>query len=124
MLTVAVVCDFIGSACRIGNNSLIVGHSGNRQSVAVCVLYPIQFAVCIEVIPGLSCVCDCVSIAGFCHCAVSVQALKSAVSIVLKRGVRAIGEYYLIVTLCRNHDFAYVNIEVPANTEAAFFITH
>lgn len=56
----------------------------NCKLVSVSVLDPVKLSVCIEVILGLSRVCNCVFIAGFCHCAVSVKAFKSAVSVVFE----------------------------------------
>ena len=124
MLAVSVVCDFVGSAGRIRHNTLIVIHCGNCKLIAVSVLDPIKLSVCIEVILGLSRICNSIFIAGFCHCAVSVKALESAVAVILERCIGAVGEHNLIVTGGRNNDFAHIDIEVPAYTEAALFIAH
>ena len=124
MLAIAIVSNRVSSACGIRYNSLVVGHGRDGQNIALCILDPIQFAVCIEVILRLSGICDGVFIAGLCHGAVCIQALKSAVSIILECGVRSIWKNYLIVTLCRNYDLTHIDIEIPANTKAAFLITH
>ena len=70
MFFIAIVSNCVSSACGIRYNSLVVGHGRDGQNIALCILDPIQFAVCIEVILRLSGICDGVFIAGLCHGAV------------------------------------------------------
>ena len=124
MLAVSVVGDFVSSVGRIGHNSLIVRHCRNGQLISFRIFYPIEFTVRIEMILRLSRIRNRVFITGFCHGAVSIQALKSAVAIILECGIGTIRKNYLIVTGRRFYDFGNINIKIPANTEAAFLIVH
>ena len=47
---------------------------------------------------------------------------KAIVFVILECGVRTVGKNYLIVAGCRDFNFAYINIEVLADTERAFLI--
>ena len=52
----------------------------------------------------------------------SVQALKSTFSIILKCSVRAIGQNNLIIPSSRLYNLADINIKIPTNSERAFLI--
>ena len=123
MFFIAIIGDRISSASGICHYTLVICYRRDGQNITLCILDPIQFAICIEVILRLCCICDGVLITRFCHSAMSVQALKSTFSIILKCSVRAIGQNNLIITSSWLYNLADINIKIPTNSERALFIT-